>query len=80
MIQTCLICKKEYVADSHEYPCPYCTINKKMKALDKAYMRLYGSIGEGASGPMVSAIHDTMKICDDALENKYMSGNSEDCC
>ena len=42
--QTCKKCKMKYLADSHEYPCPYCTPPDKFHALQQITTRLYNYI------------------------------------
>jgi hypothetical protein len=53
-------------------------IQRLEKVVDKAYLRLYGSVGEGFEGPMVEAIGDTMDILNkEGLNGKYSGGFDE---
>ena len=76
-IQTCLKCKRKYHAESHEYPCPWCIIEKKMDMADKAYKKLYGLLGEGADPKLEKAINGAMKLMDDIAETGYFCTESE---
>lgn len=69
-IQKCLDCGKEYIADSHEYPCPWCIIKKKLDIMDKAYMRLYGSTSEGMDSRAEEAMIEAMHILNEGREAK----------
>jgi len=77
-IQTCLKCNANYFAQSHEYPCPYCELKKKMDKIDEAYKALYGASYEGMQEYSCKAITKATDILNEALEGKYSCEGESD--
>jgi DNA-binding helix-hairpin-helix protein with protein kinase domain len=67
-IQTCLKCNQKYYAQSHEYPCPWCIVDKKLDAIDRAYIALDVSFIYDDPVVYIHAMKTAMKILEEQKE------------
>ena len=69
-IQMCKKCKQAYYAESHEYPCPWCIIEKKLDVIDRAYKALFVAFIYDEPDNYIHTIKKARKILNEQREPK----------
>ena len=66
----CKKCKQAYYAESHEYPCPWCIIEKKLDVIDRAHKELEIALIHNDIISYVYAMQRAQLILEEQKEDK----------